>query len=90
MPMALTPYGGWHKEDKDLAESWTRKTIHTGDGVGYCEFIDFIGLQYCGLIYAHTEHFVPSDRGGTPPPLRGGFRLRTATKCSEHVPVRLS
>ena len=26
MPMALTPYGGWHKEHKDLAESWTRKT----------------------------------------------------------------
>ena len=29
---------GWHKEDKDLAESWTRKTAHTGDGVGYYEF----------------------------------------------------
>ena len=38
MPMALTPYGGWHQEDKDLAESWTRKTTHTGDGVGYYEF----------------------------------------------------
>ena len=36
VPMALTPYGGWHKEDKDLAESWTRKTIHiqaTGWGI---------------------------------------------------------
>ena len=30
MPMALTPYGGRHQEDKDLAESWTRKTTHTG------------------------------------------------------------
>ena len=33
VPMALTPYGGctggWHKEDKDLAESWTRKTTHS-------------------------------------------------------------
>ena len=42
VPMALTPYGGWHKEDKDLAESWTRKTTHktthTGDGEGYYEF----------------------------------------------------
>ena len=38
VPMALTPYGGWHQEDKDLAESWTRKTTHTGDGVGYYEF----------------------------------------------------
>ena len=31
VPMALTPYGGWHQEDKDFAESWTRKTTHTGD-----------------------------------------------------------
>ena len=35
MPMALTPYGGWHQE-----KSWTRKirTTHTGDNVGYYEF----------------------------------------------------
>ena len=38
VPMALTPYGGWHKEDKDLAESLTRKTAHMGDRVGYYEF----------------------------------------------------
>ena len=35
VPMAMTPYGGWHREDKDLAESWTRRTTHTGDNVGY-------------------------------------------------------
>ena len=37
VPMAMTPYGGWHREDKDLAESWTRRTTHTGDNVGYYE-----------------------------------------------------
>ena len=26
VPMAMTPYGGWHREDKDSAESWTRRT----------------------------------------------------------------
>ena len=38
MAMALTPYGGWHGERKDSAESWTRRTTHTGDDVGYYEF----------------------------------------------------
>ena len=33
VPMALTPFGGWHREDKDSAESWTRRTTHTGDHV---------------------------------------------------------
>ena len=30
---ALTRYGGWHWEDKDSAESWTRKlrTTHTSN-----------------------------------------------------------
>ena len=32
--MALTPYGGWHGE-KDPAASWTHRTTHTGDDVGY-------------------------------------------------------
>ena len=26
VPMALTLYGGWHREDKDSAESWTRSS----------------------------------------------------------------
>ena len=33
VPTALTPYGGWHREDKDSAESWTRRTTHTGDNL---------------------------------------------------------
>ena len=32
--MVLKPYGGWHGR-KDSAESWTRRTTHTGDDVGY-------------------------------------------------------
>ena len=37
VPMALTPYGGWHREDKDSAESWTRylRTTQTGDYVKF-------------------------------------------------------
>ena len=33
VPMALTPYGGWHREDKDSAESWTRRTHRRKCGV---------------------------------------------------------
>ena len=38
MPMALTPYSGWYREDKDSVESWIRRTTHTGDQVAYYEF----------------------------------------------------
>ena len=54
VPMALTPYGGWHKEDKDLAESWTRKTTHTGDGVGYYEFDQ--RFEHPGRTWASATH----------------------------------
>ena len=54
MPMALTPYGGWHKEDKDLAESWTRKTTHTGNGVGYFEFDQ--RFEHPGRTWASATH----------------------------------
>ena len=54
MPMALTPYGGWHQEDKDLAESWTRKTTRTGDGVGYYEFDQ--RFEHPGRTWASATH----------------------------------
>ena len=54
VPMALTPYGGWHQEDKDLAESWTRKTTHTGDGVGYYEFDQ--RFEHPGRTWASATH----------------------------------
>ena len=54
MPMALTPYGGWHKEDKDLAESWTHKATHTGDGVGYYEFDQ--RFEHPGRTWASATH----------------------------------
>ena len=38
MAMALTPYGRWHGEKKDSAESWTRRNTLTGEDVGYYEF----------------------------------------------------
>ena len=37
MPMALTPYGGWHREGED-SEECTSRTAHTGDYAGYYEF----------------------------------------------------
>ena len=52
--LALTPYGGWHKEDKDLAESWTRKTTHTGDRVGYYEFDH--RFEHPGRTWASAAH----------------------------------
>ena len=54
MVMALTPCGGWHKEDKDLAESWARKTTHTGDGVGYYEFDQ--RFEHPGRTWASATH----------------------------------
>ena len=54
VPMALTPYVGWHQEDKDLAESWTRKTTHTGDGVGYYEFDQ--RFEHPGRTWASATH----------------------------------
>ena len=52
VPMAVTPYGGWHKEDKDLAESWTRKTTHTGDGSleGLWCLMFAVNLDICALM----------------------------------------
>ena len=38
MPMALTPYGGWHREGEESEESWTSMIAHTGDYAGYYEF----------------------------------------------------
>ena len=54
MPMALTPYGGWHREDKDSAESWTRRTTHTGDSVGYYEFDQ--RFEHPGRTWASATH----------------------------------
>ena len=54
MPMAMTPYGGWHREDKDLAESWTRRTTHTGDNVGYYEFDQ--RFEHPGRTWASATH----------------------------------
>ena len=53
MPMALTPYGGWHKE-KGSAESWTRRTTHTGDGAGYYEFDQ--RFEHPGRTWASATH----------------------------------
>ena len=52
--MALTPYGGWHREDKDSAESWTRRTTHTGDSVGYYEFDQ--RFEHPGRTWASATH----------------------------------
>ena len=54
MPMALTPYGGWHREDKDSAKSWTRRTTHTGDSVGYYEFDQ--SFEHPGRTWASATH----------------------------------
>ena len=54
MPMAMTPYGGWHREDKDSAESWTRRTTHTGDDVGYYEFDQ--RFEHPGRTWASATH----------------------------------
>ena len=54
MPMAMTPYGGWHREDKDSAESWTRRTTHTGDNVGYYEFDQ--RFEHPGRTWASATH----------------------------------
>ena len=54
VPMALTPYGGWHREDKDSAESWTRRTTHTGDSVGYYEFDQ--RFEHPGRTWASATH----------------------------------
>ena len=55
MPMALTPYGGWHKEGKDSAEeSWTRRTTHTGDNVGFYEFDQ--RFEHPGRTWASATH----------------------------------
>ena len=51
--MALTPYGGWHKE-KGSAESWTRRTTHTGDGAGYYEFDQ--RFEHPGRTWASATH----------------------------------
>ena len=51
--MALTPYGGWHGE-KDSAESWTRRTTHTGDDVGYYEFDQ--RFEHPGRTWASATH----------------------------------
>ena len=53
VPMALTPYGGWHKE-KGSAESWTRRTTHTGDGAGYYEFDQ--RFEHPGRTWASATH----------------------------------
>ena len=47
------PYGGWHKE-KGLAESWTRRTTHTGDGAGYYEFDQ--RFEHPGRTWASATH----------------------------------
>jgi hypothetical protein len=52
--MALTPYGGWHRERKDSAESWTRRTTHTGDDVGYYEFDQ--RFEHPGRTWASATH----------------------------------
>ena len=54
VPMAMTPYGGWHREDKDSAESWTRRTTHTGDNVGYYEFDQ--RFEHPGRTWASATH----------------------------------
>ena len=54
VPMAMTPYGGWHREDKDAAESWTRRTTHTGDNVGYYEFDQ--RFEHPGRTWASATH----------------------------------
>ena len=41
-------------KDKDLAESWTRKTTHTGDGVGYYEFDQ--RFEHPGRTWASATH----------------------------------
>ena len=51
--MALTPYGGWHGE-KNSAESWTRRTTHTGDDVGYYEFDQ--RFEHPGRTWASATH----------------------------------
>ena len=51
--MALTPYGGWHGE-KNSAESWTRRTTHTGDEVGYYEFDQ--RFEHPGRTWASATH----------------------------------
>ena len=53
MAMALTPYGGWHGE-KNSAESWTRRTTHTGDEVGYYEFDQ--RFEHPGRTWASATH----------------------------------
>ena len=55
VPMALTPYGRWHKEGKDSAEeSWTRRTTHTGDNVGFYEFDQ--RFEHPGRTWASATH----------------------------------
>ena len=55
VPMALTPYGGWHKDGKDSAEeSWTRRTTHTGDKVGFYEFDQ--RFEHPGRTWASATH----------------------------------
>ena len=58
VPMALTPYGGWHREDKDSAESWTRRTTHTGDNVGYYEFDPTVRTSGANLGERDTPRFL--------------------------------
>ena len=62
VPMALTPYGGWHREDKDSAESWTRRTTHTGDNVGYYEFdqrFEHPGRTWASATHLDKQHSCP-------------------------------
>ena len=54
VPMALTPYGGWHREGKDSEESWASRTTHTGDYAGYYEFDQ--RFEHPGRTWASATH----------------------------------
>ena len=55
VPMALSPYGRWHKEGKGSAEeSWTHKTTHTGASVGYYKFDQ--RFEHPGRTWASATH----------------------------------
>ena len=54
MQMVLTPYGSWHREDKDSVESWTHRTTHTSDSVGYYEFDQ--RFEHQGRTWASATH----------------------------------